>query len=338
MTTFFKLATFSVAGSPPFAGVVINNQVIAVTALQPICARLGNSLTQPESVFGLLQARDANVAALQAALADAQFASLATVALGAVQTHAPILYPRQIFCAGANYRQHVIDLVVDSAPTPEEAAMSKEERRVYAAAMMDKRAAHGTPYVFTKIPSCIVGPTDDIILPKDAQQPDWELELVVVIGKAARRVTREQALSYVAGYTIANDVTNRERAVRQDMKAIGSDWLSCKCSPSYLPMGPFITPAVFVSDPQQLQLTLKLNGDVMQDEATSDMIFNVARLIEYTSNIAQLWPGDVLLTGSPKGNGTHYNRFLRTGDVIDSAVNGAGIALGAMRNVCVAEG
>ena len=209
----------------------------------------------------------------------------------------------------------------------------KKERRAWGTQMMDKRAKHGKPYIFTKIPSTINDPYGEIVIPSDAEQPDWELELVVVIGKAARRVSSENALDYVAGYTIANDVTNRENVHRQDMKAIGSDWLAGKCSPGYLPMGPLITPAQFVGDPQKLHLTLKLNGDTMQDQAADDMIFDIPRLIEYASNLAQLWPGDVLLTGSPKGNGSHYGRFLKPGDILEGTITG----LGTMRTTCVAE-
>ena len=323
MSIPFKLGTFSVAGGAPFAGVLVNERVLDVRHL---------GLTA-SNTLDLLQNWAANFAQLQAAIDGTPATKAESHALAALHVHAPILYPRQIFCAGANYRQHVIDLVVDQNKSPETESMTAEQRRAWGAAMMDKRAATGTPYVFTKIPSAITGPFDEIILPKDAEQPDWEMELVVVMGKTTRRVARADALSYVAGYTVANDVTIREKVHRADMKAIGTDWLAGKSAPSFLPMGPFITPAAFVADPQQLHITLKLNGDVMQDESTSDMLFNVARLIEYTSNLVELWPGDVLLTGSPKGNGTHYNRYLRAGDVVEGSISG----LGVMRNVCVAE-
>ena len=117
------------------------------------------------------------------------------------------------------------------------------------------------------------------------------------------------------------------------MKAMGTDWLASKNSSSFLPMGPYLVPAAFVPDPQQLHLTLKLNGQVMQDEGTNDMLFGVARLIEYISDLVQLWPGDLICTGSPRGNGMHYNRFLRPGDVLEGAITGLGI----QRNTCVAE-
>ena len=338
MVTHFSLSTFSVAGCSPFAGIVLNNRVLAVTALQPLCEELGRPLSDPETVFGLLQAWDRNFPVLQAALNELQRESeqsmglAKSVALDAVKTHAPVLYPRQVFCAGANYRQHVIDLAVAQGHGAED-TMSLEERRAEAARVMDERIASGSPYVFTKIPSAITGPYDPVVLPADSAQPDWELELAVVIGRAARHVSRTEALSYVAGYTIVNDLTSRDKVYRADMKAIGTDWLASKSSPSYLPMGPYLVPATFVADPQQLHLTLKLNGQVMQDEGTDDMIFSVARLIEYLSGLVQLWPGDLICTGSPRGNGMHYNRFLRPEDVLEGTITG----LGTQRNTCITD-
>jgi 2-keto-4-pentenoate hydratase/2-oxohepta-3-ene-1,7-dioic acid hydratase in catechol pathway len=164
-------------------------------------------------------------------------------------------------------------------------------------------------------------------------QPDWELELVIVIGRSARHVSRTDALTYVAGYTIANDLTSRDKVYRADMKAIGTDWLAGKSSPTFLPMGPYVVPAAFIPDPQKLHLTLKLNNQVMQDEGTNDMTFGVARLIEYISSLVQLLPGDVICTGSPQGNGMHYNRFLCLGDVMEGTIT----ELGTQRNICVME-
>jgi 2,4-didehydro-3-deoxy-L-rhamnonate hydrolase len=338
MGTHFSLGTFSVAGCPPFAGIVLSDRVLAATALQPVCEELGRPLSNPETVFGLLQAWERNFPVLQAAINELhregeQSAGLVeSVALDAMKTHAPVLYPRQVFCAGANYRQHVIDLAMAQGHGAED-SMSLEERRAEAARVMDERIASGSPYVFTKIPSAITGPYDPVILPAESTQPDWELELAVIIGRAARHVSRTEALGYVAGYTIINDLTSRDKVYRADMKAIGTDWLASKSSPSFLPMGPYLLPAAFVSDPQQLHLTLTLNGQVMQDEGTDDMIFGVARLIEYISSLVQLWPGDLICTGSPRGNGMHYNRFLHAGDVLEGTITGLGI----QRNTCSAE-
>ncbi|MGC2419694.1 MAG: fumarylacetoacetate hydrolase family protein, partial [Candidatus Acidiferrales bacterium] len=219
----------------------------------------------------------------------------------------PVDLPRQVFCAGANYRKHVIDLIVDQGVTTD-GNLSREERRAQAAKMMDERAAHGAPFVFSKPPSAITGPYDPVILPTHAAQPDWELELAAIIGKPCRHVDRDRALDYVAGYTIVNDVTNRELVFRKDAAAMGADWLAAKGAPSYLPMGPYLVPTAFIDDPQNLQITLKLNGELMQNESTADMVFDVARIIEFLSGHVQLWPGDLIATGSPAGNGTHYNR------------------------------
>lgn len=336
MSVSFALGSFSIAGCPPFAGVVIGERMVAVTALQSLAEKQGCLLSMPETVFGLLQDWERNFAVLQSLVDELQGAgeqSIAWVELDTVKTHAPLLYPRQVFCAGANYRQHVIDLAVAQGGGASTEGMSIEERREYTARMMDERIANGIPYVFTKLPSAITGPYDPIVLPHDSTQPDWELELAVIIGKAARHVSRHDALSYVAGYTIVNDVTSRDKVYRKDMQAIGTDWLAAKSSPTFLPTGPFILPAAFVPDPQQLHLTLKLNGNVMQDEGASDMIFGVARLIEYISSLAELWPGDLICTGSPRGNGMHYKRFLRPGDILEGTITG----LGTQRNPCIAE-
>jgi 2,4-didehydro-3-deoxy-L-rhamnonate hydrolase len=205
--------------------------------------------------------------------------------------------------------------------------------RANAEGMMRKRAESGKPFVFMGLWSSVIGPHDPIIVPYDVQQPDWELELAAVIGKPARRVSRERALDYVAGYTIANDITSRELVTRPDTPQMGMDWIASKGTPTFLPIGPLLTPAEFVGNPQALRITLKLNGQTMQDESTADMIFPVARLIEFISMHVQLLPGDLVLTGSPSGNGTHYNRYIQDGDVLEGEITG----LGRLCNPCVAE-
>jgi 2,4-didehydro-3-deoxy-L-rhamnonate hydrolase len=257
--------------------------------------------------------------------------SVSGVSLQRLRTHAPVI-PRQIFQAGANYHKHVVDLIVDGS-VARDPSTNVERVRADAEEMMRKRAKDGKPYIFTGLASSLTGPHDPIVIPYDASQADWELELAAVIGVPARRVARNNALKHVAGYTIANDITARERVGRPDLPQMGMDWIASKGSPTFLPVGPFITPAEFVADPQSLRITLRLNGEVMQDESTSDMIFSVARIIEFISQYVQLLPGDLILTGSPSGNGTHYNRFLRPGDVVEGEVTG----LGKIRNACVHE-
>jgi 2-keto-4-pentenoate hydratase/2-oxohepta-3-ene-1,7-dioic acid hydratase in catechol pathway len=161
---------------------------------------------------------------------------------------------------------------------------------------------------------------------------DWELELAVVIGREAFRVSREEAMDHIAGYTIVNDVTTRDLVFRKDMKEIGTDWYRSKNAPGFLPTGPFLVPAPFI-DPRQLRIRLELNGQTMQDSSTSDMLFDLPALISVASQTMPLLPGDLLLTGSPPGNGQHWKRFLRDGDVMTGSIEG----LGAQVVHCVAE-
>jgi 2,4-didehydro-3-deoxy-L-rhamnonate hydrolase len=331
----YALGTFSIAGAPPFAGLVLGERVIALSALQPVARNLGCVLSGTD-IIQLLAHWEANSAALRAvvtALHTREGAAALAVAVPVAQliVHAPLL-PRQIFCCSANYRKHVIDLILDR-PTSVDPGVPLAERRQYAEALMDHRALHGKPYAFVKLPSCVTGPFDAVPLPFDMIQPDWELELGAVIGKTARRVSRARALDYVAGYAMGNDLTAREMLARPDIPGLGSDWLSAKCAPGFLPLGPYLVPTEFVPDPQNLQITLKLNGKTMQDESTSDMIFSLARLIEWLSTQVELQPGDLIMTGSPSGNGTHYDRFLQPGDIMEGSITG----LGTQRNPCVAE-
>jgi 2-keto-4-pentenoate hydratase/2-oxohepta-3-ene-1,7-dioic acid hydratase in catechol pathway len=314
----FALGTFSQAAGAAFPALVRAEQVFP--------------LTQVDSMLALLENWEANFSWLQAAVVELKEAD--ALPLAELRVHPPVNLPRQIFCSGANYKKHVIDLIIDEGGGPMTENRTPEERRAWATKMMDDRAANGYPYMFTKPVSVVTGAYDNIVLPPHAKAPDWELELGVVIGRKARHVARAEALNYVAGYSIVNDLTNRDHVFRRDaVKAMGTDWIAAKGSPTYLPFGPYLVPAAFVPNPQDLQLTLKLNGEIKQDESTADMIFDLARQIEYLSSLVELWPGDVICTGSPAGNGTHYKRFLQAGDVVECTITG----LGTQRNLCVNE-
>jgi 2-keto-4-pentenoate hydratase/2-oxohepta-3-ene-1,7-dioic acid hydratase in catechol pathway len=242
----------------------------------------------------------------------------------------PPVDPVHILQSGANYRRHVMDIIV--AEERERGDISEVEARALGARIMDERAAGGEPYIFLGATSAMVGAYDDVVLPARGDQHDWELELAAVIGVGGRDIPREQATAHVAGYTIANDLTTRDLIYRSDLKAIGTDWLRAKNAPTFLPVGPWIVPAAQVADPMDLTITLRVDGETMQDESTSDMIFDIATLVAYASTLVELQPGDLLLTGSPAGNGMHHRRFLRAGDVIEGTITG----LGAQRNRCVA--
>ncbi|MGH9738911.1 MAG: fumarylacetoacetate hydrolase family protein [Candidatus Acidiferrales bacterium] len=335
----FALSTCSAQTGAPFPALVLNGRIAPIRVLKPVFETLGCGAISPNSMLGVLENWDENFAALRRVAAflqtegteDSHWRALFAPS-EQLNFRPPIDLPRQVFCVGANYRQHVIDLIVDQAPAPDK-NLDREERRAQAAKLMDERAAHGAPFVFSKPPSAITGPFDPVILPRHANQPDWELELAVVVGKPCRHVSRDEALSCIAGYTIVNDITNRDLVFRKDAGAMGADWLAAKGSPTYLPTGPYLVPSAFVPNPQDLEIDLKLNGQVMQHESTADMIFGVSRIVEYLSTYVQLWPGDLIATGSPAGNGTHYNRFLTPGDILEGSITG----LGTQRNECLAE-
>lgn len=242
------------------------------------------------------------------------------VPLSEVTLAAPV-EPRQVLQAGANYREHVIELV--AAGLTQNGDRTPEEARVFAAKIMDDRAANGSPYFFIGLPACVVGVDAPLVLPPYSEVHDWELELAVVIGREAFRVSPENALDHVAGYTIVNDITTRDLVFRKDMKEIGTDWYRAKNAPGFLPTGPFLVPAHFL-DGGGVSVQLELNGDVMQDGNTSDLLFGIEALIAAASETMPLLPGDLLLTGSPPGNGQHWKRFLRDGDVMAGAIAGLG--------------
>jgi 2-keto-4-pentenoate hydratase/2-oxohepta-3-ene-1,7-dioic acid hydratase in catechol pathway len=281
-----------------------------------------------------LGAADLNAFLAEGAVAWHRLDRIATAADGwmplqDVTLAAPVT-PRQVLQTGANYRQHVIELV--AAGLTQDQTRTPEEARAFAAKIMDDRAAHGEPYFFIGLPACVVGDDVPLALPPYSDVHDWELELAVVIGPPAFRVDRAHAMEHVAGYTVVNDITTRDLVFRTDMKEIGTDWYRSKNAPGFLPTGPFLVPAAAV-DATDLNVRLELNGQVMQDASTSDLLFDIPALISGASQNMPLLPGDLLLTGSPAGNGQHWKRFLRDGDVMTGTIEG----LGTQVVRCVAE-
>jgi 2,4-diketo-3-deoxy-L-fuconate hydrolase len=177
------------------------------------------------------------------------------------------------------------------------------------------------PVFFLKATSAISGPNDDVILPRDATKLDWETELAFVIGQRASYVSEANALSYVAGYTILNDYS--ERAFQLER---GGQWTKGKSADTFAPLGPYLTAATEVPDPQNLHIWLKLNGEMQQDATTADMIFTLPKLISYVSEFMTLLPGDVITTGSPSGvgMGQHPPRFLQAGDEVELGIGELG--------------
>ncbi|MCX4976979.1 fumarylacetoacetate hydrolase family protein [Streptomyces sp. NBC_00620] len=301
----FALGTFAADGFGAFPGLVVGRRVRSLSDLAPSVRAV---VEDWDVLFPRLE--------LLAVEPDDSWYDLADL-----RVLAPV-EPGQILQSGANYRKHVVDLVAAEkesvhGATPEEARADAEE-------MMDERIRSGVPYVFLGSPRAICGPYDDVVLPVLGEQHDWELELALVIGKSGKNIPAEEAMEYVAAYTICNDLTTRDRLYRPDLKAIGTDWFTAKNADTFLPTGPFLVPAAFAGDPSDLRITLRHNGVVRQDESTKDMIFDIPRLIAYVSTTTTLLPGDLLLTGSPAGNGAHWGVFLKPGDVVESEITGLG--------------
>jgi 2,4-didehydro-3-deoxy-L-rhamnonate hydrolase len=335
----FGLGTFSRGDTAPYPGLLLGERVYALAHLGSLLQRLDLRLEGADSMLAVLSAWERNFAALRAialVLKDdepsADRAHVESADLRALHVHAPIHLPRQIFCAIGNYRSHITDSVRDPAERRRLGAPDSTECVQRAAVAIEQRLL-SAPYVCTKLPSTVAGPLDALELPTHAQRVDWELELGVVIGRRCRRVSREQAMEFVAGYTLVNDITVRELVTRPDLPRLGSDWLQSKSAPGFLPMGPYFMPAAFVPDPYALRLTLRLNGEIMQDELAADMLFDIAVQIAYISQHAQLLPGDVICTGTPAGCGARYKRFLQPGDVMQATAEG----FGTQCTPCVAE-
>ncbi|MDB2548228.1 fumarylacetoacetate hydrolase family protein [Paracoccaceae bacterium] len=198
------------------------------------------------------------------------------------------------YCIGLNYAKHAAET---GAEPPKE------------------------PIIFSKATSSLSGPFDPVVIPRNSVKADWEVELGVVIGREALYVSEADALSYVAGYCTINDVSEREFQIEK-----GGQWIKGKSAPTFGPTGPYLVTADEVGDPQKLGLTLSLNGEVVQDSNTDDMIFGVAKIISYMSQFMKLVPGDIIATGTPSGVGMGMKpqRFLKPGDVMEIEVKGLG--------------
>jgi 2,4-didehydro-3-deoxy-L-rhamnonate hydrolase len=321
-STRFALGTFATSDGRPFAGLVLGDRVADLGAV------LGDGVT----VRTLVEDWDRSLETLQA-LAARLAPGATDHTLADLRPLPPLDRWGQVFCAGANFRRHVLDLMAGAERRGDSTDGLTAADRDRARAELDERARSGRPFVFMESANAIVGARDDVVLPHDSEQHDWELELAAVIGRPARRVPRDEALDVIAGYTICNDVTTRDALIRTDARGLGLDWLAGKCAPTFLPTGPLLVPAAHAGDPMALRITLKVNGRTMQDETTEDMLFDVAALIAHVSEVAELRPGDLVLTGSPAGNGAHHGVFLKPGDVMEGAITG----LGVQRNRCVAE-
>lgn len=177
------------------------------------------------------------------------------------------------------------------------------------------------PIIFNKAPSCIVGPNDDVVIPRGSEKTDWEVELAIVIGERASYVGANEALEFVAGYCVCNDVSEREFQMER-----GGTWTKGKGCPTFGPLGPWLVTRDEIPDPQNLSMWLDVNGERMQTGSTKTMIFNVAQIVSYVSHFMILEPGDVITTGTPPGVGMGKKppQYLRAGDVMTLGIEGLG--------------
>lgn len=215
--------------------------------------------------------------------------------------------PVRIFATASNYVEH-----------------AQEMGTVLAA------KSESQPFVFMKADSSVIGPDEAIILPARAEKVDWEVELAAVIGIGGRDIPVERALDHVAAYTVINDITSRDLTRRTDFP-FKHDWFRGKSFDTFAPLGPWLVPSDCVGDPQDLRLTLDVNGTRKQDDSTGSMIFSVAEQISYLSSILTLRPGDLVATGTPDGVGMGTGEFLNAGDIVTAAVEKVGTITNPIR-------
>jgi 2,4-didehydro-3-deoxy-L-rhamnonate hydrolase len=315
----FGLGTFSANAGAAFPGLVLGDEVLD---LRPV---LGEAITTRD----LLADWDATLERLHEVAGDPP---AGLVPLDALRPLPPVQPAGQVFLGGANYFKHLRQITFTMARNVPGETRTDEELQVEAETAVRRQAAAGVPFVFSVQPSALSGAYDDVVLWGPGVEHDWELELAVVIGRPARDIAADDAMQHVAGYTIANDISTRDVMNRPGFPM--TDFLMTKGRPTFKPVGPYIVPREFVPDYRALRITLKVNGQVMQDEGVDDIIYGVEQLVAYVSSVTDLWPGDLLLTGSPAGNaGHHGNRWLKPGDVMEGSITG----LGVQRTRCVRD-
>ena len=298
-----RYLTFSTTTNPlPRLGALIGSRILDLQA-----AQVDGRRAAPDTLLELIhQGPEAWKFANDVAAAEIRLKPDSTYGMDDVRWHAPIPRPlKNVFCVGRNYAAHV-----------------KEG----AAALQTDGKLPDIPVFFTKAPTTVNGPFDEV--PRHASvtsQVDWEAELGVIIGRAGRNIAATDALSHVFGYTVINDVTAR------DLQRGHTQWFKGKSLDGSCPMGPVVVTADEFGDPQNKRLSLRVNGVTKQDARTSDMIFTVATIIEWLSKGLTLEPGDIIATGTPEGVGMGRTpqEWLQDGDVVETEVEG----IGMMRNV-----
>jgi 2-keto-4-pentenoate hydratase/2-oxohepta-3-ene-1,7-dioic acid hydratase in catechol pathway len=290
----YKLATYQTADGPR-AGLIVDDKVFDAAKLTGKAAYA--------TTLGIFNDWRAAQGALKAAAAKGAKSKAKPLPVSKAKLLAPILWPSAIYCAGANYQDHANEMAAkDNKPPPP-----------------DPHTLGLESWHFIKASRSIANPGATIKISHYSKKMDWEVELAAVIGKPAKDVPVEKALSYVAGYTIANDLSARDRGRRPhipDHSPFKADWVAHKSFDGSCPLGPWIVPASDIKDPQKLGLKLWVNDVLKQDSNTSEMIFKLAEQIAHLSSRLTLHPGDLILTGTPAGVGAGRGEFLQAGDTV----------------------
>jgi 2-keto-4-pentenoate hydratase/2-oxohepta-3-ene-1,7-dioic acid hydratase in catechol pathway len=295
-----KLVTYLAPAAAPRLGAVVNDLIYDVAGLAQAC---GASL--PSTMLEFLALGEAGIERARALLARIPVAGWPGIAQSAVQILAPIPRPPKVLALAGNFQEHIKE--AGYAPVNKE--------RI-------------TPRPFIKPSTCVIGPHQPVFLQRATQTTDWELELLIVVGRAGRYINVADAMNYVAGYTIFNDISARTLEIAKGRDERNGDWffdwLLGKWLDTYGPMGPYLVTTDEIPDPHNLTMKLYVNGKLMQDGNTSQMIFNVPETIAFMSNFITLEPGDVIASGTPSGVGATTGTYLKAGDVMRGEIEKLG--------------
>ncbi|KAF7694926.1 fumarylacetoacetate hydrolase domain-containing protein 2A isoform X1 [Silurus meridionalis] len=254
--------------------------------------------SMPSTMREFLELGEKGMECAQRAISSAE----RVLPLSQIQLLSPVTGPDKVVCVGMNYRDHCLE---QNAPIPTE------------------------PIIFSKFPSSITGPYDDIHLPDESQEVDWEVELAFVIGKKGKHIKEQDAFAHIAGFTVANDVSARDWQLKKN----GKQWLLGKTFDTFCPLGPALVTTDALKDVHNLGVRCLVNGDVVQDSNTNQLIFKTEKLVAWVSQFMTLYPGDVFLTGTPPGVGVFRKPpvYLKKGDVVECQIE----EIGSIRNTVV---
>ena len=294
----YRLLNFKHRGNPVCPGILVNGRVYS---LADICASFQLTHLPTDSVLEVLEAWGDCDNALSRVASKISDSKLEGLSLDDIELGVPVRYPQALYCAGANYADHLEEMT-GKKPNKQETS----------------------PFFFMKPPRpTMVASGATVAIPKFTQQLDWEAEIAMVIGRTASNVSKDDAMEYVAGLTILNDLSARDLMKRFDVPFL-FDWIGQKCFLGAAPTGPWITPLSELDDPNNLDIKLWVNDTLHQDSNSSQLIFNYAEQIEDLSRHVTLYPGDIIATGTPAGVGHGKGEYLKAGDIVRVEIEGLG--------------